>query len=59
MVIEQRKYLPMPRGQAPRRAGDHHHIDVSRSVEIVCERDLVAASLVQRHTSSTPPTRVA
>jgi hypothetical protein len=39
MAIEQREYLPMLRGYAPRPAGDHHHvsapIDVSSSVEIV------------------------
>jgi hypothetical protein len=61
MAIEQREYLPMPRGQAPRRASDHHHmstpIDVSRSVEIVGEGDLLAASLAQRHNSSTYPLR--
>jgi len=38
MVIEQRKCLPMPRRQAPRRTGDHHHmpspVDVFRPVEI-------------------------
>jgi len=39
MAIGQHKYLPVPRRQAPRRAGDHDHmsapIDVSCSVEIV------------------------
>jgi hypothetical protein len=59
VAIEQHEYLPMRRGQRARLANDHNQmsapINVAGSLEIVGDGDLLAASVAQRHRSSTDP----
>jgi hypothetical protein len=54
--VEQHEYLPMRRGQRARLAGDRYPmaapINVASPVEIVCEGDLFASAVAQRHRSS-------
>jgi hypothetical protein len=57
--VELHEYQPMRRGQRATAASDHDQmpapINVAGQVEIICDGDLLAASLAQRHSSRPLP----